>query len=99
MPMIQQTIYQSQQSQPHLFPPPQSDHEARETPTMNASSSKWRKRGKFILTERDIDILYALFKKKYMDAMQIQKLFWRASRGGQWGMVKSRQRRLRQLEA
>src|SRR5687768_3114822 len=97
--MIQQTIYQSQQSQPHLFPLPESNQEEQENLTMNGSSSKWQKHGGFTLTERDIDILYALFKRKYMDTIQIQKFFWRATRGGQFGATKSCQRRLRQLEA
>ena len=49
------------------------------------------------LTERDLEILNAINNARYMTAPQIQALFWRSSRGGKYGNLKSCQRRLQQL--
>src|SRR5687767_8517487 len=91
---LHQTIYQAPQSQPNLFPLPSSNQVRQESLTMRSSLGK-----NFKITERDIEILVKLAKTKYMDTLQIQKLFWRESRGGQFGAKKACQRRLRQLVA
>lgn len=49
------------------------------------------------LTSRDVEILQALWTARYLTAVQLQALFWRESRGGQFGQTKACQRRLRQL--
>lgn len=49
------------------------------------------------LTLRDMEILQALWTARYLTAVQLQALFWRESRGGQFGQTKACQRRLRQL--
>jgi hypothetical protein len=50
-----------------------------------------------ILTQRDIEIFSTLWSARYMNAPQIQRLFWRESRGGAFGQLKACQRRLRML--
>lgn len=67
--------------------------------TMNTSSSKWRSDHAIPHTERDADLLLALFAKKYMSTSQIRKLFWSDPGRSQQGAIKACQRRLRQLEA
>lgn len=47
--------------------------------------------------KRDLAILEALHRKGYLTASLIQAQFWRASKGGRFGVVKDCQRRLRQL--
>jgi hypothetical protein len=49
------------------------------------------------LSRRDLAILAALHASRYLNAPQIQALFWQASKGGEWGRLKACQRRLRQL--
>lgn len=67
--------------------------------TMNKFSSKWRSDHAIPHTERDADLLLALFAKKYMSTSQIRKLFWGDPGRSQQGAIKACQRRLRQLEA
>jgi len=49
------------------------------------------------LTRRDLEIFATLWSTRYMNAPQIQRLFWRESRGGTFGQLKACQRRLRLL--
>lgn len=49
------------------------------------------------LTLRDFEILQALGTARYLTAPQLQALYWRAVRGGEYGPLKACQRRLRQL--
>lgn len=46
---------------------------------------------------RDLEILQAIWTARYMTTPQIQALFWRETKGGQFGALKASQRRLRQL--
>ena len=49
------------------------------------------------LVGRDFDILLALHTARYLTTQQIERLVWRASRGGTWGRTKACQQRLRRL--
>lgn len=48
---------------------------------------------------RDYEILQTLHTTRYLTTPQIQTLFWRAARGGRWGLQKACGRRLRKLVA
>src|SRR5215207_8761237 len=96
--MIQQTIYQSPQSQPHLFPPRESTQEGPVNSTMNQSSSKWGKFQNIPYTERTLRFLLKLWGIKYMTTTQICELFWLESSSSPLLARKSCQRSLRQDE-
>jgi hypothetical protein len=49
------------------------------------------------ITPRDLEILQALATARYLTAPQIQALYWRARKGGEYGTLKACQRRLRLL--
>lgn len=61
-----------------------------------SGNSKNKLRGLRLMT-RDFEILLALHAKRYMTTDQIQKLFWRESKGGAWGRTKACQQRLKLL--
>lgn len=65
----------------------------RRKPTLAASQNVKPLR----LTLRDVAVLEALYTTRYLTGPQIQALFWRQNRGGQFGQRKACQRRLRHL--
>lgn len=49
------------------------------------------------ITTRDLEILFALFTARYLTTDQCQQLFFRESKGGQWGRIKACQQRMKRL--
>ena len=96
MPMNQPTRYQNHHIQTHLFLyKPTVPPKPQETATMT-SGVEPRPKG-MRLVVRDFDILLSLHTARYLTTQQIERLFWRESKGGVWGRTKAYQQRLRRL--
>lgn len=64
---------------------------------MTNSGNELQKLKALRVTTRDLEILFALFTARYLTTEQCQLLFFRTSKGGQWGRVKACQQRMKRL--
>ena len=96
--LTQETLYPPQtQKRETLIQIPTPVTSTTPSKRMTHSGDKLSKNMSLRLTLRDMQILDALHRARYLATYQIQALFWTESHGGEHGLKKACERRMRML--